>query len=69
MSEKKKDYESTVMRMAGNLLSGALCAADYRALVNKTDGYEGVDAEVEGAVLVARKIVAEVQRTASEDKP
>lgn len=61
MSEKKK-YDSTVARIAGNILSGVLNPETLRSV-----RVDGVRSEllniVGGAVDVARFIVAETQRT------
>jgi len=65
-----KKYDSTVARIAGNLLSGAFDAPDYQRI-----GYdgevisEGHDRVVRGAVIIARAIVAEVQRTEPQGDP
>lgn len=54
MAEKKKSYESTVMRIAGNIASGLGWAA-----LNELP-----DEQIAGVcVQVARAIVAEVERT------
>ena len=55
----KKDYDSTVARIAGNLLSGVM--ANRIAGVN-AEGWIN-SSEVVQAVAEARRIVAEVQRT------
>lgn len=52
---QEKNYESTVMRVAGNLLSGVSL---YMGLEDDRD-------LIYRAVRRARKIVAEVQRTAA----
>jgi hypothetical protein len=58
MSTQKK-YDSMVVRIAGNLLSGVLSVDHLRAAE-----YGTVDpAIVKGAVMFARAIVAEVERT------
>lgn len=62
----KKDYESTVMRMAGNIAAGAYTAQALNAI-----GSNGMEAYVDdrivrGIVVLARAIVAEVQRTAEK---
>lgn len=60
MSEKKK-YDSTVARIAGNLLSGVMAAHPE---------WGGVPPDyVAAAVTSARAIVEEVQRTEQEPKP
>lgn len=59
MSEpRRKDYESTVMRIAGNVAGQVMVLAD------------GIDPQwiAEHSVRVARAIVAEVQRTAPESQ-
>lgn len=57
MSEKRK-YDSTVARIAGNLLSG------HPKLFIDNDGLPIFDGALIGeAVLAARAIVAEVERT------
>ena len=66
MSEqpKKKKYDSTVARIAGNILSGVY---DYAELHTLGQGVEphGTDSHTvaAGAVVLARAIVAEVERT------
>ena len=57
-----RDYDSTVARIAGNLLSGAVRGDHYAALGRHGMDFED-DAMVRGAVLVARTIVTETQRT------
>lgn len=65
MSQPRKSYDTTVARIAGNLLSGTLTASHFKAIGQRgiaagtTDGYEVVC----GAVMLARAIYAEVQRT------
>lgn len=60
---KEKDYESTVMRIAGNLLSGV----DLYLYTDDADGGHGRgQVLVERAVARARAIVTEVQRTKPE---
>ncbi len=55
MSNQKKPYDSTVARIAGNLLSG--CAADW------LPGNDGRMDVIERAVETARAIIEEVKRT------
>lgn len=55
MSETKRKYDSTVARIAGNLLSGEV-------MCNKPETFPAMAAE---AVRLARLIVAEVERTES----
>lgn len=66
MSEPRKKYDSTVARIAGNLLSGVLTTDHYRQFGY---GYDSPDVVVTGAVKVARAIVAETQRQAEESEP
>lgn len=54
----KRNYDSTVARMAGNILSG-----EWPKTV------ENAEQAVEWAVELARAIVAEVQRTESVERP
>lgn len=54
-----KKYDSTVARIAGNILSGTFT---LEQLNEASQGGEGIYA-VRGAVNIARAIVAEVQRT------
>lgn len=58
----EKSYESTVMRIAGNLLSGFGVKFDER---HHDEYIQQVSQE---AVRWARAIVAEVQRTAPKDE-
>ncbi len=70
MAEKKRDWESTVARIAGNLLSG-----DSRAFHISINGIDASEPAtilvnsfvVKGAVATARAIVAEVERTSTPD--
>lgn len=59
-----KKYDTTVARMAGNIASG---------LINGPEGYFGTLNEqktiAEMAVLLAREIVAEVERTEPKELP
>lgn len=71
---KDRDYSSTVMRMAGNIAAGFASAPTSKVFPQTAsadrDAY--VRSIAEAAVLVARAIVAEVQRTAhagSETQP
>lgn len=57
MSEKKK-YDSTVARIAGNLLSGVMANTNGSAQWDEVSS-----GAIEAAVQAARAIVAEVQRT------
>ena len=63
----KKNYDSTVARIAGNLLSGVLTARDYVSIANSEPFSRhggGLYTEIKrGAVIAARAIVEEVQRT------
>lgn len=61
---QEKNYESTVMRVAGNLLSGVTL---YPVGDNTT--HDGENDLVYRAVRRARKIIAEVQRTAPKVDP
>jgi hypothetical protein len=58
MAERK--YDTTVARIAGDLLSGAFDASDYQRC-GMLGSVEPMT--IQGAVLVARAIVAEVLRT------
>jgi hypothetical protein len=55
----QKKYDSTVARIAGNLLSGVIA---------KDGAWANSDLHVQAAVEAARAIVAEVQRTEPEAK-
>ena len=57
----KRDYDSTVARIAGNLLSGKLEMVDFDQASSDVQPYMRL---LHGAVMMARAIVAEVQRTA-----
>lgn len=61
MAEKKK-YDSTVARIAGNLLSGSLHVYNFNE-----HGADHIKV-VRGAVAMARAIVAETERTEPEAK-
>lgn len=63
MSEK--NYDSTIMRIAGNILSGSL---SVRNLGNEALHKDYVEQIASDAVRLARAVVAEVLRT-SEPKP
>ncbi len=68
---KPKDYESTVMRMAGNIAAGI---APQHGRTHTAGGYRSVETwEIEHknaiaaeSVALARAIVAEVHRTAPD---
>ena len=57
MSQSKRDYDSTVARIAGNIF-GSITPVDEAGNMLK-----GTDAKVRATVEVARAIVAEVKRT------
>lgn len=57
MSQKQRDYDSTVARVAGNILSGMVSAMGTRL------GREHRADAVATSVEMARMIVAEVRRT------
>jgi len=67
----REKYDSTVARIAGNLLSGVFTWSDFKDI--GTDGIQdrlaglSEDAEevVRGAVEVARALVAEIQEVGS----
>lgn len=59
MSETKRKYDSTVARIAGNILSGRYVSNDGR--LTDHDRYA-----IQWAVAMARAIVAEVERTEPE---
>lgn len=59
-----RDYDSTVARIAGNVLSGALSAPDLQRIGYDTEFREGFQMIVRGAVKVARHVVAETKRAA-----
>ncbi len=56
-----KKYDSTVARIAGNLLSGAFCRSNW------PQTREALELVAEQAVRVARAIVAEVSRTEPQE--
>lgn len=56
---EKKKYDSTVARMAGNILSGEW---------PKHIAVGGEDAVIELAIKIARKAVAELERTEPDGK-
>jgi hypothetical protein len=59
VSQQKRDYDSTVARIAGNLLSGMTrISSDPDGLLNDTE-----KRAARWAVSMARAIVAEVKRT------
>jgi hypothetical protein len=62
VSETKRKYDSTVARIAGNLLSGVFRQSDWP---QTTERRKEIAAD---AVKVARAIVEEVQRTEPEAK-
>jgi hypothetical protein len=69
---QRKNYDSTVMRIAGNLLSGNpfVEAGRSRTTHRLLDGNGGMLSQgdqdiIAQAVMVARAIAAEVQRTSS----
>lgn len=71
-----KKYDNTVARMAGNLLSGNpyVEAGGRRTTHRLLDGNGGMLSQgdqdsIAQAVLVARAIVAEVQRTEERPEP
>ena len=58
-ASQKKSYDSTVARIAGNILSRAFMASDFQTIAsNKSNAV--LRETVQGAVIVARAIVAEV---------
>ncbi len=59
---KPKDYESTVMRMAGNIAGGLVNTYS----INDLSREEFQQQIATHATLLARAIVAEVQRTAPD---
>lgn len=65
MTEKKK-YDSTVARIAGNILSGVFTEPDLQLIGTSPPCRSST---VAGAVAVARAIVAETIRTEPEPKP
>jgi hypothetical protein len=60
VSNQKRDYDSTIARIAGNVVPGLMAQALYD--VRSDDGRELLAAS---AVFIARAIVAEVKRTES----
>lgn len=58
----KRDYDSTVARIAGNLLSGLMANGS-------TSGGDIDSLDVQAAVRNARAIVAETKRTEPRDTP
>lgn len=65
----KKKYDSTVARIAGNLLSGVYDYAQLHTLGQGVEPY-GTNSKTAaaGAVRLARAIVAEVERTEPTEK-
>ena len=65
---EKKRYDSTVARIAGNIMSGTFDDLSLYSI----GANEGVDANVsgivQGAVKIARAIVAETERTEPEPR-
>ena len=66
MSTQKR-YDSTVARIAGNLLSGVLNSRNYEHTGQGCG--ESREHMIRGAVIVARVIVAEVQLQQERDSP
>ena len=62
----RRDYDSTVARIAGNILSGVLNPATL-ADIGRRGRRSGVDEVVRGAVEAARAVVSEVRRTEPDD--
>ena len=62
---KQRDYDSTVERIAGNIISGVLIADNLDLYSQSGPSARGLRI-VRGAVVVARAIVAEVKRTESD---
>jgi hypothetical protein len=58
MSNRKRDYDSTVARIAGNIVPGLLSIGRYE--LREPEPREML---AETAVAIARAIVAEVKRT------
>lgn len=65
----KRNYDGTVARIAGNLLSGALDQGDYQRLGYEPECPEGYAKIIVGAVKVARAIVDETKRTEPQPEP
>jgi len=61
----KKDYDSTVARIAGNILSGMLNPVTLQS-VAKEGVKSGMHETVQGALRFARLLVEETQRTEKE---
>jgi hypothetical protein len=59
---EKHDYDSTVARIAGNILGGALGRQGMK-------DQKELEAAVEWTVKIARMLVAEARRTAPKDVP
>lgn len=59
-----RDYDTTIARIAGNIMSGLINIYDYDMLVTPDDIEQHNMARV--AVQLARAIVAEVKRTEPE---
>lgn len=57
-----RNYDSTVARIAGNLLSGVLTEADYQRIGRGDARDDAGGSAVRGAVRVARAILAETKR-------
>ena len=64
MSEQQKKYDSTVARIAGNILSGTNSRRVFASDLGEQDRLD-----VAWAVKMARAIVAEVVRTTPEGSP
>ena len=62
MSTSTRSYDSTVARIAGNILSGVYDAA-WLDRVGFNGLGEATTCQVKGAVALARAIVAETKRT------
>ena len=63
MSNQKRDYDSTVARIAGNLLSSTFEGRDFRDVGLSTDVMPDYADAVKGAVRLARAIIGETKRT------
>lgn len=64
-AQKPKGYDTTVARIAGNILSGAYDESALRGIGNSTD-FEWERVAARGAVTLARLIVEETKRTEPE---
>jgi hypothetical protein len=58
----KRDYDSTVARIAGNILSGTFNEADLQAFAPGGRRDSSQDRSIAGAVAIARAIVAQTKR-------